>query len=223
MPLDFVDRELLVHRLTTLIQVAPPEKRLALLDSPAGTGKTYLLIQVCRELIKHAHEQGEQETWKIIRLDFRDPARQYGDRRDILEDIARQISRDIRWDNIRSLIAQAERKDQILVEQATSITLADEERQALLRAVRRIPSQDLERIRELIVEAFDNVDLQELRQQEAFADPEKQVAVLVAFILEKKAQEPDQCSIPDNILLVFDSLDATGDSATRNWVIYRPA
>lgn len=218
MPLDFVDRDLLVHRLSTRIKVAPPQKRLALLDSPAGTGKTYLIIKVCLELIEHTHGQEEQEPWKIIRLDFRDPSKRYGDRRDILEDIARQIVRDIQWDNIRDMVAQAGRKDQILVEQATSIPMADEERQALLRAVQKISPEDLGTIRQLIVDALDNVDLQELRQVKEFKDPDKQVAVLVAFILKKRAQAANRYPIPSNVLLVFDSLDALDDESLQDWI-----
>jgi len=219
MTLDFVNREQLVRQLTTLVQVASPKKRLALLDSPAGMGKTYLLIKICRELIEHTHEQSMQPAWKIIRLDFRNPARQYSDRRDILEDIARQICRDIRWANIRDLIGQARKEDEILIKQATSIPLANEDRQALLDAVQSISSDNRDKIRGLIVEAFDSVDLQELRQQKGFADPAKQVAVLVEFILRKRTESPKQHLIPDNILIVFDSLDAISDETMRNWVI----
>jgi hypothetical protein len=219
---DFVNRDQLLRQLSTKIQTASPEKRLLLLDSPAGMGKTYLLIETCRRLIKTAYEAGEQAKWKIVLLDFRDPDRHFIDRRAILEDIARQICRDIRWDNVRQLVQKAASGDQdaqILIQQAISIPMGNKTRQALLNTVRDMQPEDLEAICKLIVNAFDDVDLQELRETEDFADPERQVAVLVDFILRKKTQSPDQDLIPDNVLLVFDSLDAIRDEEMRGWVI----
>ena len=70
MDLEFVDRDTVLKQLIKLTQVAPSTRYVLLVDSPAGMGKTRLLIEVCREIIRLAHER--EVPWKIIRLDFRD-------------------------------------------------------------------------------------------------------------------------------------------------------
>jgi hypothetical protein len=215
MPWDFVDREQLLQQLTVLIQSAPPEKRLLLFDSPAGMGKTYLLIKACGRLLSQVYEENGQAEWKIVRLDFRDPERQYTDRRTVLEDIARQICRDTQWDSIGGLVQQAasgDRDAQVLIRQAISIPMLDETRQALLSMVGRIEPPELEEIHKLIAQTLADVDLGHLRQTPEFSDPHKQVAVLVDFILREKGR------IPNNVLLIFDSLDAIHDDRMRNWI-----
>lgn len=190
-----------------------------LLDSPAGMGKTELLNEVCRELM-HYDYIGDRE-WKIVRLDFRDS--QLYNLEDVLEEIARQICRDILWDSILDLVQGAESEDEyVLLWQAASIPMADESREALLKLVKAISRQDLPQILELIVNTFQNVDVHKLLDQPDFRDPELQVDTLANFILERRIadqeENQDQCLIPGNVLLILDSLDATNDK-TRKWVI----
>ena len=217
----FVNREKALDDLDRLTRVASSTRRVVLLDSPAGMGKTQLLTKVCLELIEHAYRQ--QTMWKIARIDFRDHyPRPCNNREDIIEEIARQLCRDTNWNNIRTLVQQAEPDDQVLIQQATFIPMKDEARQALLRIIRNVSRQDLKEIRGLLVKAFDIVDVQELRRTRGAAHQPLNVADLVGFILEKK-NNPDQCFIPDHVLLVLDGLDAISDEQLRDWVINRLA
>jgi len=217
MALEFVDRKKVLEQLVKQIQMASSKRRVILLDSPAGMGKTRLLIEVCREIIRHVHER--EVPWKIIRLDFRDDyPRPLNSRGDIIREIARQICRDISWHSIRDLVARAQPEDQIWLQQVALIPMQDETRKALLRAVCNVPHEDLEKIRRLLVHAFDDIDIEQLKETRHEPD----VADLVGFILNTKAAHhgdaEKQYRIPNHILLVIDGLDALRDDL-RDWVI----
>ena len=218
MALEFVNRRYLVDRLTTLIQIAPRDQRLVLLDSPAGMGKTKLLTQVCLELMQQANGHGEQVAWKIVRLDFREALPRRYDRRDILTEIARQICSEPDWDSILRLAKRAKPEDLLLIRQAVAIPMRDQDRQALLRVIGDISDDDFDKIKGLIVQALQDVNIQNLEQNPQFTDPDIQVGVLVGFVRRMRNQYGEG-RIPKNVLLVLDGLDAVPDEALRMWVI----
>lgn len=206
--LEFVDRVDELQNVSRLIRIKPPRPRVIVVDSPAGMGKTRLLFQVCRDLVRDAHRQ--QREWRIVWLDFRKHfPRQFSNKKDIIEEIARQICRDTKWSNIYNLISVADPDNQMLIQQAASIPMEDNIRQALLDLIADISPDVLAQIGDIIADAFKNADIQESRQRGDFLS----VPGLVGFVLDVGQQLPDQ------VLLIIDGADAITDDGMRRWVV----
>jgi hypothetical protein len=208
MELEFVDRAADVENVKRLIWVKPSRPRVITLDSPAGMGKTRLLFEVCRDLVREAYRR--EVEWRIVRLDFRQHfPEQYGNEKDVIEEIARQLCRDTMWDNICKLIQEADPDDQVFIQQAAFIPMEDEVRQALLDMAAGIPSDVRAKINHIIAGAFQNADIQEAGQRGDLLS----VPGLVGFTL-------DTCHrIPGHVLLIIDSVDAITDERLRRWVV----
>jgi hypothetical protein len=213
MDLEFVDRASERKNLFRLIRIKPSRPRVITLDSPAGMGKTRLLLEVCRDLVKDAYRH--QVEWRIVRLDFRKhfPQR-YRNEQDVIEEIARQICRDTTWSNIFQLIQESDPDDQLFIQQATLIPLENAGRQALLHMATGIPPDVLAQINHLIAEAFENADIEEARRLGNLLS----VQDLVGFILDKRNQ-PDHGLVPDHMLIMIDGMDAITDKGLRGWMV----
>jgi len=210
---EFVDRARELENLFRLIWVKPSQPRVITLDSPAGMGKTRLLLEVCRDLVKDAYKH--QMEWRIVRLDFRAGfPEQYSNRKDVIEEIARQICRDTRWSIIHDLIERVDPDAQILVQHAAFIPMEDQVRKALLDMVTEISGKTREQINGIIAQAFTDADIEEARRRGRLLS----VQDLVGFILDKRGQ-PDHRFIPDHVLIMIDGVDAITDDGLRGWVV----
>ncbi|MBN2145921.1 MAG: hypothetical protein JW726_00980 [Anaerolineales bacterium] len=217
---DFVDREDLLKKLIYYCQVPPAKKKFLLLDSPAGMGKTYAIIELCLELASRAHIRSGQSRWKFVRLDFRESSTRCDSQAAVLEEIARQWVSDQLWDAIRAQLRQADlpsKKIQSLLLQVATMPFSSKVRQDFLHAVGEIRPEYIATIQPLLVQTFDNVDIQELLDDPLFTSLSSQTAALGKFLNNKKRSSPSL--IPDNTLLILDSLDAIESNAMRDWIM----
>jgi hypothetical protein len=211
--LKFVDRTTERDNLFRLIRVKPSKAKVIALDSPVGMGKTKLLLEVCRELVRDAHRQ--KTEWRIVRLDFREGfPEQQSNKKDVLEEIARQICRDTIWASICDLVQKDDLEAQVLVRQAAYIPMKDESRKALLDMVKEISDEARNNINDTIAKAFKDADILEAREQGNLLS----VSGLVGFILDKRDQS-DHPPIPDHVLIVLDGVDAITEENLRSWVV----
>ena len=102
MLVQFVNRERELRHIENAISLNRVRRRVLALSAPAGMGKTHLLIELCRKLVSNA-------DWRIVRLDFREPFPGPLDAKaDVLNEIGRQICRDVETQAIADLIARAD-------------------------------------------------------------------------------------------------------------------
>lgn len=214
---DFVNREHLRRQLFLHFKNRATDKKLLLLESPAGMGKTYAVIQVCMDLVGDAWQVPGQ-PWKFIWLDFRKS--NFVNQADILAEIARQFCSDELWTSLRQEIRSqtfSDSQNQERLRQAATMPLPIPTRETLLRITMNLSPPDLESIRPVLQDAFDNVDIRNLLNSPQFRDSRTQVAATIRFIAERK-QSATAIQIPDNVILVLDSLDAINDPL-REWVL----
>lgn len=226
---DFVDRQLR-DMLITYFETPPNDKKMILLDSPAGMGKTYLMTQVCLSLLEHARTKRNRH-WKFIRLDFRGP-QAYHTRTHILEEIARQFCSDLRWDTICNQLSQAAQNDPgslELLKRITKVPLSEDAEAALLRTLSNIVKEDMQSIGNALVRLFRDAPIQELQDQAAFHKENVQIYALIEFVQalrerqEQSARKKDAEPFPTHAILILDSLENIADPDLLKWVLNRLA
>lgn len=218
MELEFIDRADELEKLSQLLRMPQPRRRVITVDSPAGMGKTRLLFETCRKLIEDADRTSQE--WQIVRLDFRTDFQRsstesgvpYQSERDVLEEIARQICRDTRWGLISDRIQDASPQDMVLIQQAARVPMEDSVRQALLQLVVRVDPDILAAINDIIVAAFDQALLHSAN------GPLRSVEDLIDFV-QSRCHAPGQRSIPQHVLVVLDGVDAVANAGLRRWIV----
>jgi hypothetical protein len=216
MEIEFVDRNKERPHIKNLIRPdpgAPHDPRVISLDSPAGLGKTRLLFKVCEELGEETLDNGKE--WRIVWLDFRRHFLvKFSNKKDVIEQIARQICRDTQWESIINLVreqANAPNESEIvdLIKKAALISMDDESRRALLELVTGLEPARLAQIGDRITKLFEDVDIEAARDRGEL----QSVVGLVGFILANQAR------IPDQVLIILDGVDAIVEDRFRCWTV----
>jgi len=211
---EFVDRSVERSQLRRTIQVRQAKPRVIVVDSPAGMGKTRLILEVCRDLVMGAF--GHQAEWRIVRLDFREGfPRRCRSEYEVIEEVARQLCRDTAWERICELIQDTDPDVQLLIQQAAFVPMETADvRHALLRAVAGVPRDVLEKIQQIIAEAFASADIQQAVQEDRLSS----IDGLAGFILDRCYPEQNRI-IPRHVLVVLDGVDAIERAELRHWVV----
>ncbi len=226
---DFVDRQLR-DMLFTYFETPPSDKKMILLDSPAGMGKTYLMTQVCLLLLEHARSRRNRH-WKFIRLDFRGP-QTFHTKTHILEEIARQLCSDLRWDTICTQLSQAAQSDSgslELLKRIAKVPLSEDAQAALLRTLSNVEEEDMQSIGKALVRLFKDAPIQELQDQAAFHKESEQIFALIEFVQalrarqEQSARKKEAEPFPSHAILILDSLENIADPDLLKWVLNRLA
>lgn len=239
MDLNFVDRDEAREQLFKLLEQETFFPRIGLVDSPAGMGKTYLLLDTCRKLIPDP----DQAEWKFVWLDFRtNYPEQWSDQKNILMEIAHQLCEDIHLRNLQILLTQTQEKDLLLIQRAlenarrilavlegqaagfTSLTIPPH-LQVELEDKRKEVAQ-LESDLKSTFQLPDYIQPDQLPQNSTLYDAnikplrdeqKPDIISLAGFILEKRKSQ--FCVLPDRVLVVLDGIDAIKDDSLRKWIV----
>lgn len=213
MEFEFVDRSDERSQLRRTIQITQSRPRVIVVDSPAGMGKSRLILEVCGDLVRG--NAGRRVEWRIVRIDFREEFPFLcANEQEVIEEIARQLFRDTRWSSIVGLLQDATMEDLFLIQQAAFVPMEDEVRQALLELVVGLDPQVMLTIKDSLAEAFASSDIVQARR----AGLLRSVDGLKDFILARCYPE-EQRTIPQHVLVVLDGVDAIEESRMRRWVI----
>lgn len=212
---DFVNRDQLKNFLTGDIcaRAFDRDKPPILLDSPAGSGKTRLLLEVSRLVAK---------TCKHIRLDFRrepNGTTPYPTEQSVLEEIARQACLDTAKSNIYELVqlhlAGDSKARALLEREMETLPEADAQRKEMLAWLAKAEVDNLpEAIKKSLTEEFKKIDLQPLTRLLGGQSPQKQFFLFKDFLKGRHKLPPEGGSM----LVIFDSLELAKPEV-QTWIL----
>jgi len=224
---DFVDREernrLIANFQRSLQPGQTQSEKLIMLEKSAGMGKTYLMGQVCQELIANGKKSTPPLYWKFVYLDISQTAGQVS-KRWILENIARQFCSNITWETLvnqhlcdddRPLKAWEHLADYIEQNQDFDIIQG-----ILMRTIPGLTREDMNVFNAQLMAIFKQTNIFGLTESDDFEAEEAQVKVLVNFLQAYRDDcECQENPYPNRAILILDSLDEIQKASLLKWVL----